>query len=86
MQLERKVMRRLLLLAIPLVATLLGCTRYAGPLAVRRMDRADALGPDGRPYTLEEQAIRARERYNIPSDDFRVGPPIGLDGVSPTGR
>jgi hypothetical protein len=79
-------MRRAILLIVPVLATLSGCTRFAGPLEVRRMDRADALAPDGRPYTREEQAIRARERYSIPSDDFRVGPKIGLDGVSPTGR
>jgi hypothetical protein len=50
------------------------------------MDAADAPGPDGRPYTPEQQSIRARERYSIPSDDFRIGPRMGFEGVDPTQR
>lgn len=79
-------MRRTIILVLPVVAILAGCNQFAGPLAVRRMDSYDALAPDGKPYTLSEQAIRARERYSIPSDDWRVGPKIGLDGTSPVGR
>lgn len=80
------VMQRAILLIVPVLATLSGCARFAGPLEVRHMDRADARAPDGTPYTLAEQATRARERYAIPSDDFRVGPSIGVGAVGPTGR
>ena len=73
-------MRRTLLLLLPLL-TLAGCTRYEGPLEVRRKDRADAPG-----YTIEEQERRGRERYAIPEDDPRIGPKAYADRPSPTGR
>ena len=50
------------------------------------MDRADASAPDGSRYTTYEQEVRARERYNIPSNDWSVGPFLGAVPVSPTGR
>jgi len=74
---------RLLLL---LVIALSGCTRYSGPLETRRMRRPDALAPDGRRYTIEEQQIRERERMAITEDDFRIGPKGYIDRPSPIGR
>ena len=73
-------MRRLLLF----VGTLLvaaGCSRFAGPLAVRQMGRADAPG-----YTIAEQQQRGRERLAIAEDDIRIGPKMYADRPSPTGR
>jgi predicted small lipoprotein YifL len=72
-------MRKILLL-VPLLA-LAGCTRYEGPLEVRKKNRADAPG-----YTIEEQQQRARERYSIVEDDRAVGPKVGIDRVGPIGR
>jgi hypothetical protein len=86
MRKRETVMRRRILLIVTIVGALAGCNRFMGPLEVRRQDPTKGPAPDGTPYTLAEQEIRARERYNIPSDDFRVGPKIGRDGVSPTGR
>jgi hypothetical protein len=83
---RENVMRRAILLIVPIISFLAGCNQFAGPLAVRRMEPYNALAPDGTPYTLPEQAIRARERFSIPSDDFRVGPRIGIDGTSPIGN
>jgi hypothetical protein len=79
-------MRRLITLTVPVILALAGCNRFAGPLEVWRMDRADALGPDGRPYTSYEQEVRARERYTIPTDDWGVAPPLNVGKVGPTGR
>ena len=73
-------MRRTVIL-IALFLTSLGCTRFAGPLAVRNMGRADAPG-----YTIPEQERRGRERYTILEDDPRIGPKTFSDRVSPTGR
>lgn len=74
-------MRRLALLAFVLSAAALGCNRFAGPLEVRKMDRADAPG-----YTIEEQKRRGRERLAITEDDPAIGPKAGIDRPSPTGR
>jgi hypothetical protein len=79
-------MRRLIILIVPIVVGLIGCSNIAGPIAVRHMDRADALAPDGRPYTIAEQEARGRQRYSIPESDFRIGPSTGFDRVDPTGR
>lgn len=73
-------MRRVLLL-VPILASAVGCTRYAGPLAVRNMGRADAPG-----YSIAEQQQRGRERLTITEDDPRIGPKAYIDRVSPTGR
>jgi hypothetical protein len=64
-----------------LFATAAGCTRFAGPVAVRQTGRADAPG-----YTIDEQQRRGRERYTIPEDDLRIGPKTYADRPSPTGR
>jgi hypothetical protein len=71
--------RSLVILALSLAAT--GCTRFAGPIAVRQTGRADAPG-----YSLEEQERRGRERYTILEDDIRIGPKTYSDRPSPTGR
>ena len=73
-------MRRTVLL-VCLFLLSLGCTRYAGPVAVRHMGRADAPG-----YTIPEQERRGRERLTILEDDIRIGPKTYTDRPSPTGR
>jgi hypothetical protein len=60
---------------------LAGCNRFAGPLEVRKMGRADAPG-----YTIAEQQLRGRERYTITEDDISIAPKTYIDRVSPTGR
>lgn len=69
-------MRRFVLPAVVLLSCA-ACTRFAGPIAVRQMDRADAPG-----YDLEEQAKRTRARLAFPDDDRAVGPKTNID---PTG-
>jgi hypothetical protein len=71
--------RNLLLLFLFLAST--GCTRFAGPIAVRNMGRADAPG-----YNIDEQQRRGRERLTILEDDIRIGPKAYADRPSPTGR
>src|SRR3954451_1803936 len=52
---QERTMRRMLKPLVLLVACV-GCTRYEGPLEVRKKDRADAPG-----YTIPEQRKRANE-------------------------
>lgn len=73
-------MRRMLVLLMPLAA-LVGCTRFEGPLEVRKKDRADSPG-----YTIPEQRQRARERNTFIEDDRRIAPGAEVDRPSPTGR
>jgi hypothetical protein len=73
-------MRRAFILTA-LFLSAVGCTRFAGPVAVRHSGRADAPG-----YSLEEQQRRGRERYTITEDDIRIGPKTYADRPSPTGR
>jgi len=79
-------MRRKLLVAVPLFLAALGCTRFAGPLAVRQMGRVEGPAPDGGRYTIPEQEQRGRERLTILEDDPRIGPKAYADRPSPTGR
>jgi hypothetical protein len=82
-------MRRRLLLSIALLAPfgLTACSRFAGPLETRRMGPVAPKDDEGRPiYSISEQKARGRERLAIPEDDFRIGPNVYLNGVSPTGR
>jgi hypothetical protein len=72
-------MRRIPLLLLGLLV-LAGCTRYEGPLEVRRKSRADAPG-----YSIDQQEQRGRERYAMPSDDYRVGPPTYMSRPDPVG-
>lgn len=72
-------MRRSLLVALALLSCV-ACTRFAGPLAVREMGRADAPG-----YTIEEQEKRGRARLAITEDDRAVGPNVYI-GTGPLGR
>ncbi len=74
------VMRRKILLAMLFMSSI-ACTRFAGPLAVRQMDRADAPG-----YTIAEQEKRGRARLAITEDDRSVGPDVHIDRPSPLGR
>jgi len=73
-------MRRTFILTALFLSSV-GCTRFAGPVAVRHSGRADAPG-----YSLEEQQRRGRERYTITEDDIRIGPKTYADRPSPTGR
>lgn len=70
--------RTILLVAVLAVA---GCSRFEGPLEVRQKGRADSPG-----YTIDEQERRARERWTVIEDDFRVGPRGYVDRVDPIGR
>lgn len=71
-----------ILAALVLIAiSAAGCNRFAGPVAVRQMGRADAPG-----YTIPQQEQRGRERYTILEDDIRIGPKAYADRPSPTGR
>ena len=72
-------MRKILLL-VPLLA-LAGCTRYEGPMEVRKKNRPDAPG-----YTIDEQKQRARERWSVVEDDRAAGPSGYIDRVGPIGR
>lgn len=76
-------MRRTIPLVVPFLLAVLGCNRFIGPIEARKYDRADALGPDGRPYSIEQQELRSHARYAIPADDFRYGPSIGVDRIDP---
>jgi hypothetical protein len=73
-------MRRLGLI-VALALTAAGCSRFAGPVAVRQTGRADAPG-----YTIDEQERRGRERYTILEDDIRIGPKTYSDRPTPIGR
>jgi hypothetical protein len=48
---------------------LTGCKNYETARSKRGSER-----PDAPQYTIEEQERRARARYGMHSDDFRVGP------------
>ncbi len=74
-------MRRLLLPAVVLLLAGVGCTRFAGPIAVRQSGKADAPG-----YNIPQQEVRGRERLTITEDDWRIGPKAYIDRPSPTGR
>jgi hypothetical protein len=74
-------MRRILLLLAAAGLTATGCTRYEGPLEVRRKGRPDLPG-----YSIPEQERRARERLTTIEDDFRVGPRTYADRPDPVGR
>jgi len=66
---------------LTLITALAGCRNIAGPLAARDKPRADVPG-----LPIEEQERRARDKYTVPSDDFRIGPATGIDRSGPTGR
>lgn len=72
-----QILAALFLIAVSSV----GCNRFAGPVAVRQMGRADAPG-----YSIAQQEQRGRERYTILEDDIRIGPKAYADRPSPTGR
>jgi len=74
---QERTMRRMLKPLVLLLACV-GCTRYEGPLEVRKKDRADAPG-----YTIPEQRKRANERYSTINDDPRLYPSAGVGGYDP---
>lgn len=58
-----------------------GCGGIDGPRSAKNKPK-----PDLPEYTVEEQQRRARDKYAIPEDDFRIGPSLNIDRPSPTGR
>jgi len=58
-----------------------GCSSISGPRENRAKPR-----PDLPEYSIEEQQRRGRDKYVIPEDDFRTGPPTFISRPSPTGR
>ena len=64
-------MRRILMLGILLA--LAGCQNTIGPFAPRSPMRVD--DPQ---LSLSEQGSRGRDRWAIPDDSPRVGPPTGI--------
>jgi hypothetical protein len=71
-------MVRLLLLVC---ATVAGCKNFDGPCAAWRKPRHDQPG-----LSIEEQERRARDKFAIPEDDFRVGPNNMSSRPTPAGR
>lgn len=67
----------LLLAAVGLAA---GCRNVDTPRKLRGTER-----PDAPQYTIEEQERRARARYGLHSDDFRVGPSTYTATPDPVG-
>jgi hypothetical protein len=77
---------RMLVLAVAL-STVLGCTRFSGPIETRQMGRVDPRDAYGNEiYTIPEQKERGRERLAISEDDYRIGPYGYISRPSPTGR
>jgi hypothetical protein len=73
---------KLILTALAAVALApVGCGGFDGP---RR--NATKPRPDLPEYSIEEQRRRARDKYALPEDDFRTGPPSFVDRPSPIGR
>jgi hypothetical protein len=73
--------RTLTLLALLAAGSgLLGCRGFDTPRSMRGSER-----PDRADLPIEEQERRARARYGLHEDDFRVGPRTYTDRVSPTG-
>jgi hypothetical protein len=62
-------MRRILILGILCLA---GCQNVSGPFAPRSPERVD----DPR-LSISEQESRGRDRWAIPEESPRVGPPAG---------
>jgi hypothetical protein len=59
----------------------LGCRNVGGLCAARSKPR-----PDDPSYTIEEQKRRARDKYAIPDNDFRLGPNVYNDLPGGVGR
>jgi hypothetical protein len=78
---RRPTMTRKLILYGLGVMTLVGCRNVVGPLEARSKPKPDLPG-----YTIEEQERRARDKYAIPEDDWRVSPSGYIDRPSPVGR
>lgn len=57
-----------------------GCKNYDTPRTLRGSER-----PDRGDLPTDEQARRARARYPLIEDDFRIGPKTYNDRSSPTG-
>ena len=59
----------------------LGCQNVGGLCAARKKPR-----PDDPSYTIDEQKRRARDKYALPDDDFRTGPPLYNERPGGIGR
>jgi hypothetical protein len=59
----------------------MGCSTIDGIRDNKRKPR-----PDLPELSIEEQMRRGRNKYAIPEDDWRIGPPTGNGQPSPIGR
>ena len=74
-------MRTLTLSALFALALVpLACRGFDTPRSMRGSER-----PDRYDLPIEEQERRARARYGLHEDNYRVGPNTYTDRVSPTG-
>ncbi len=68
-------------LATLLTVTSIGCRNVGGLCEAKKKPQ-----PDDPSYTIEEQKRRARDKYALPGDDFRLGPPTNSDLPGGVGR
>jgi hypothetical protein len=73
--------RTFLILAAFAMVTTTACCNTA-----RVRDARNKPRPDDPRYTIEEQQRRARDKYALPSEDFRVGPRTGSELPGGIGR
>jgi len=74
-------MTRAIMIACVGMMALSGCCNIAGPFETWKKPKPDLPG-----YTIEEQRRRARDKYALQEEDWRVGPDGYADKPSPTGR
>ena len=68
-------------LATLLTISSIGCKNVAGIRDAKLKPK-----PDDPSYTIEEQKRRARDKYALPGDDFRLAPPTNSDLPGGVGR
>jgi hypothetical protein len=64
-----------------LVGMSVGCKNTGGLCEAKAKPR-----PDDPSYTIEEQKRRARDKYALPGDDFRLAPATNSDLPGGVGR
>lgn len=70
----------LILTAVAVISTGACCN------TARVRDARNKPRPDDPHYTIEEQQRRARDKYALPQEDFRVGPRTGSELPGGIGR